>query len=56
MLVLHGDQDRYRPGRCGKELADAVPGARFERIVDAGHVAHLEQPERVNALIAELLA
>ncbi|MDG2307024.1 MAG: alpha/beta fold hydrolase [Candidatus Binatia bacterium] len=53
--VLHGEQDGYCARDCGEEIAAAIPGARFEVVAEAGHVAQLEQPERVNAIIEELL-
>lgn len=55
LLALHGQDDGYCARSCGEELAAAIPGARFELVADAGHVAHVEQPARVNELIEELL-
>lgn len=56
LLALHGADDGYCARSCGEELASAIPGARFEVIEGAGHCAQVEQPDRVNALIGELLA
>jgi pimeloyl-ACP methyl ester carboxylesterase len=56
VLVIWGDQDRY----LGPELAEPerllVPNVRVERIPDAGHWVHLEQPERVNSLLLDFLS
>lgn len=41
--------DRMIPAYLGKELADAIPGARYVEIADAGHYGYLERPEAVNA-------
>jgi pimeloyl-ACP methyl ester carboxylesterase len=41
--------DRMIPPYLGKELADAIPGARYVEIADAGHYGYLERPEAVNA-------
>jgi 3-oxoadipate enol-lactonase len=54
--VLHGADDRYCAPSCAEAIAAAIPGARAEMLADAGHVAHVEQPDRVNATIEELLA
>ena len=44
-LVLCGDQDIATPPDLGRELARAIPGARFSLIKEAGHLACIEQPE-----------
>ncbi len=51
--VLHGAEDGYCARACCEEIAALIPGARFESVEGAGHVAQVEQPERVNALIEE---
>jgi pimeloyl-ACP methyl ester carboxylesterase len=53
--VLHGEDDRYCAASRGEEMAGSIPHARFELVAGAGHVAQIEQPERVNALIEDLL-
>ena len=58
-LVIHGADDKAVPVDVARHLAAAIPGARLEIVPDAGHIAQLEQPERVNALLtafAESLA
>jgi pimeloyl-ACP methyl ester carboxylesterase len=55
-LCLHGTED----AAMQIEIADRVrehlpPDCRYERIERAGHFLHLEQPERVNALVREFL-
>lgn len=56
VLVIWGNQDRY----LGRELAEPdrelVPNLRVERIPDAGHWVHLEQPESVNSLLLDFLS
>jgi 3-oxoadipate enol-lactonase len=44
-LVLCGDQDIATTPDLGRELARAIPGARFSLIKEAGHLACIEQPE-----------
>lgn len=57
-LYLHGAND----GCMGAELVDGAaaslptPGSRAEILGGVGHFAHLEDPARVNGLIAEFLS
>jgi pimeloyl-ACP methyl ester carboxylesterase len=55
VLVLHGAEDRICECAAGERLASAIPGARYEAIEGAGHVAHIERPDAVNRAIAGLL-
>jgi pimeloyl-ACP methyl ester carboxylesterase len=53
VLVLWGEEDTWIPIEQGRKLADAIPGARFVSIPDAGHLVLEEAPGR---LIREILA
>ena len=55
-LVVCGQSDLLTPPEHSREIATAVPGARLELIADCGHLLTWEQPERVNALLADWLA
>lgn len=56
VLVLAGSRDE-KFTQIGRQLADAIGSrARFVAIKDAGHAAHLEQPEAVAAVIADFLS
>lgn len=55
-LVICGEEDILTPPDCAREMADGIPGARLEILPDCGHLAPLEQPDRVNALFAEFFA
>ncbi|MET8152667.1 alpha/beta fold hydrolase [Actinoplanes sp. NPDC049668] len=55
-LVLSFADDLVAPAVRGRELAEAIPGARYTRIADAGHYGYLEQPEAVNEAVLEFLA
>ncbi len=46
-LVLTGSADTVTPPSEGRAIADAVPHGRFVQIEGAGHLALLEQPERI---------
>lgn len=45
-LALVGADDLMTPPRLTEELAAAIPGARAQIVLDAGHMLMLEQPER----------
>ena len=55
-LVLCGQGDQITPPDEMRTLAAAMPDARYEEIAKAGHLAPLEQPQRVNAAIRRFLA
>jgi pimeloyl-ACP methyl ester carboxylesterase len=54
-LVLVGEDDAITPPDASRKLAEAVPGARFVTIPDAGHLAPLENPTASNAAILQFL-
>lgn len=51
-LVIAGAEDRATPPDHGREIAGAIPDARFEVVPGAAHLANLEQPVLVTELIA----
>lgn len=54
-LVIHGADDALMPSAGAKDMASAIPGAKFVEIPDAGHVSVIENPEQVNQAIREFL-
>jgi 3-oxoadipate enol-lactonase len=52
-LVLCGALDQTTPPALARELAQKIPGARYEEIPGSGHCPMLEQPE---ALVTAILA
>ena len=54
-LVVVGDADVATPPELNKEIADGIAGAKLMVIPDSGHLTTLEQPEAVNAALAEWL-
>jgi pimeloyl-ACP methyl ester carboxylesterase len=46
-LVVAGREDQLMPVEVLKELADGIAGARLTVIEDCGHMAPIEQPDRV---------
>ncbi len=54
-LVLVGDGDILTPPNLSQEIAAAIPGARLVTVPNCGHLSTLEQPDAVNAALAEWL-
>ncbi|HEY0833279.1 MAG TPA: alpha/beta fold hydrolase [Azospirillum sp.] len=53
--VICGRQDALTPPELHVEMADAIPGARFLPIEECGHLAPMERPQAVTALLREWL-
>jgi 3-oxoadipate enol-lactonase len=54
-LVISGAQDPSIPPEHGRAIAHAIPGARFELLDPAAHVASVERADTVNELIDEFM-
>lgn len=54
-LVLAGRDDPATPVDVVREVADGIPGARFDVIADAAHLLTVEQPAAVNRALSEHL-
>jgi pimeloyl-ACP methyl ester carboxylesterase len=54
-LVLVGDGDELTPPEFSKEIAAGIPGARLAVVPHCGHLSTVEQPDAVNAALAEWL-
>ncbi|CAM5269126.1 Carnitinyl-CoA dehydratase [Streptomyces fumanus] len=55
LVIGFQDDLVVRPHLC-REIADAVPGARYTEIPGCGHYGYLERPEEVNAAIVDFFA
>ncbi|HEX2571574.1 MAG TPA: alpha/beta fold hydrolase [Polyangia bacterium] len=55
-LVVGGMDDLLTPPALSKDLADGLPNARLLLVPQAGHMAHLEQPDRFHAALDPFLA
>lgn len=55
-LVIAGAEDVGTPPAMGREIAAAIPGARFESIAAASHLCNVEQAETFNRLLTDFLA
>lgn len=56
VLCVVGDQDGATPPELVQELADLIPGSRYEVIADAGHIPCVEQPARLVSAMRSFLA
>jgi pimeloyl-ACP methyl ester carboxylesterase len=48
VLVLSAEEDIIFPPRCGRALAQGIPGARHVEVANAAHGVPMEYAERVN--------
>jgi pimeloyl-ACP methyl ester carboxylesterase len=55
-LVVVGEGDAIAPVDVAEAMAEAIPGARFEVVPGAGHVANLENPDVFNRVFSEFLS
>ncbi|MGH4017963.1 MAG: alpha/beta fold hydrolase [Pseudonocardiaceae bacterium] len=55
-LVIGFSDDLMVPPYLGREVAGAIPGARYEEIEGCGHYGYLERPDEVNELIVKFFA
>lgn len=55
-LVVACRQDRFRAFAETERMAKHLPNARFEEIADCGHMAPLEKPRELAALLANWIA
>ncbi|CAM2925446.1 alpha/beta fold hydrolase [Skermania piniformis] len=55
-LAVGFADDRMIPPYLAKEVADAIPGASYREVPDAGHYGYLEQPAEVNRILLEFFA
>lgn len=50
-LVIAGAEDQATPPEHGRRIADAIPSARLEIVDGAAHLANVERPAELTALI-----
>jgi 3-oxoadipate enol-lactonase len=55
-LVLAGEQDPATPPPYGEQIAELIPGARFEIVSPAAHLATVERPDLTTAMILRFLS
>jgi 3-oxoadipate enol-lactonase len=55
-LVLAGGEDPATPPEHGRRIAELIPGARFEIVSPAAHLATVERPDLTTAMILRFLS
>ncbi|MFD5026385.1 alpha/beta fold hydrolase [Streptomyces sp. NPDC058373] len=55
-LVVGFADDLVLPPHLSREVAEAIPGARYVEIQDAGHYGYLERPDQVNNALLDFFA
>jgi 3-oxoadipate enol-lactonase len=55
-LVISAADDPSIPPEHGRRIAELIPGARFELVQDARHIASIEQADEITALIDGFLS
>ncbi|MFJ9622916.1 alpha/beta fold hydrolase [Streptomyces sp. NPDC101181] len=56
LLVVGFADDVLAPAPLGREVAGAVPGARYAEVADAGHLGFLERPDAFHSLLLDFIA
>jgi pimeloyl-ACP methyl ester carboxylesterase len=56
VLVIGYADDVVLPPHLGKEVAQAIPNARFIRIADTGHLGFIERPDVINEAMLDFFA
>jgi pimeloyl-ACP methyl ester carboxylesterase len=54
-LVLTCDTDNMVPQDASVEMANAIPGAKFVKIADCGHLPQLEKPDAMSEALLDWL-
>ena len=54
-LVISGAEDPAIPPEHGELISNAIPGARFEVVQNAAHLANVEQPEEITRAVLDHL-
>ena len=55
-LIVVGSEDRMTPVKYSEYLRDNIGGSELAIVEGAGHMAHAERPDEVNALIRSMFA
>lgn len=55
-LAVGFADDRMIPPYLSREVADAIPGGRYQEVPDAGHYGYLERPDTVNKILLDFFA
>jgi len=54
-LVLNGSEDRIVSPESARELAERIPGARYEELEGTGHLLFIERADEFNDIVIDFL-
>ena len=54
-MVVTGDEDAMIRVEDSRAMADVIPGSRFIRIPNSGHLSNLENPDQFNRALLDFL-
>jgi pimeloyl-ACP methyl ester carboxylesterase len=54
-LIIHGSEDRITPRAEAEHLAQLIPRSQLEIIPGAGHLPHLDEPDRFDRAVVSFL-
>lgn len=54
--MISGEDDALFPTQAIREVADLIPGAELQTILESGHSPYYEVPETFNRIVDEFLA
>jgi 3-oxoadipate enol-lactonase len=54
-MVVAGAEDAIIPVEDSRAMADVIPGSRFLRIANSGHLSNLENPSQFNSALLDFL-
>jgi pimeloyl-ACP methyl ester carboxylesterase len=55
-LIVWGEDDGVVPLECGERYHRGIRGSTLRTLSDCGHFAHLEQPQRLAAMLCDFFA
>ena len=55
VLVMYGGEDKVTPEAIGRDIAAAIPGARYLTLEGLGHASYVEGPAAFNAALTGFL-
>jgi pimeloyl-ACP methyl ester carboxylesterase len=54
-LVIAGEHDQVVAMEHSRQLAEGIPGARFDVIAGSGHLSNQQKPNEYNAIVRAFL-
>jgi pimeloyl-ACP methyl ester carboxylesterase len=55
VLIIHGTDEHLIPLKESEIMNHQIPNSRLVKIIDAGHLHNLEQPEKYNQAVRDFI-